>query len=83
MHLLDELSRALPPVVNLTSLTQGKGDLINIEGMAFNNNDIVRYVDNLKASPRCMDVTLQESVLAALEGTPVYKYKLQFAFKGE
>ncbi len=81
VHLLDEVSKALPLGVNLTSLSEKSGQ-INLEGMAFTNNDIVRFVANLKASPYCSDVFLQETAQSTLEGVDVYKYKLQFTFKG-
>ncbi len=81
VRLLDELSRALPQGVNLTALSE-KGGQVNIEGTAFTNNDIVRFVDNLKASPLLADVFLQESAQVTLEGIEIYKYKLQFVFKG-
>jgi len=81
VHLLDELSKALPQGVNLMSLSE-RGGQVNLEGMAFTNNDIVRFVANLKASPYCSDVFLQETAQSAVEGIEVYKYKLQFTFKG-
>ncbi len=81
VRLLDELSRALPPGVNLTSLAE-KSNQVNIDGTAFTNNDIVRFVDNLKASPYFTDVFLQESMQATQEGIEIYKYKLQVMFKG-
>lgn len=81
VHLLDEVSKALPPGVNLATLSERNGQ-IYLEGMAFTNNDIVRFVDNLKASPYCSDVFLLETAQSAAEGVEVYRYKLQFAFKG-
>ena len=81
VHLLDEVSKALPQGVNLTSLSERSGQ-IDLEGMAFTNNDIVHFVDNLKASPYCSDVFLQETAQSTVEGIDVYKYKLQFTFKG-
>lgn len=81
VHLLDEVSKALPQGVNLTSLSEKSGQ-IDLEGMAFTNNDIVRFVANLKASPYCSDVFLQETAQSTLEGIDIYKYKLQFTFKG-
>lgn len=81
VHLLDEVNKALPQGVNLTSLSEKSGK-IDLEGMAFTNNDIVRFIDNLKASPYCSDVFLQETAQSTAEGTDVYKYKLQFTFKG-
>ncbi|HSQ78680.1 MAG TPA: PilN domain-containing protein, partial [Nitrospirota bacterium] len=70
VHLLDEVSKALPQGVNLTSLSERSGQ-INLEGMAFTNNDIVRLVANLKASPYCSDVFLQESAQSSVEGIDV------------
>ena len=81
VHLLDEISKALPLGVNLTGLSEEK-DKIDMDGTAFTNNDIVRFVDNLKACPYFADVYLVESVQATVEAVDIYKYKLQFVFKG-
>lgn len=81
VRLLDEISKALPPGVNVVSITESNNN-INIEGHAFTNNDVVRFVDNLKASSLLADVTLLETSQAKLEGIDVYKYKLQFVYKG-
>ena len=81
VRLLDEISKALPLGVNIASLSVSSNN-INIEGEAFTNDDIVRFVDNLKASRLLSDVTLLETSQAKHEGIDVYKYKLQFAYKG-
>jgi type IV pilus assembly protein PilN len=81
VRLLDEISKALPSGVNVVSITESSNN-INIEGEAFTNNDVVRFVDNLKASSLLAGVTLLETSQAKLEGIDVYKYKLQFVFKG-
>ncbi|MGE5808516.1 MAG: PilN domain-containing protein [Nitrospirota bacterium] len=81
VRLLDEISKALPPGVNVVSITESNNN-INIEGQAFTNNDVVRFVDNLKASSLLAGVTLLETSQAKLEGIDVYKYKLQFVYKG-
>lgn len=81
VRLLDEISRALPNGVDLTSLNEVSGN-ISLEGEAFSNEDVVRFVDNLKASPYLVDVYLMETVRATLEGYDFYKYKLQFRYKG-
>jgi type IV pilus assembly protein PilN len=81
VHLLDEVSKALPKGVNLTMLSEKSGQ-INIEGTAFTNNDIVRFIDNLKTCPSMSDVFLQETVQAKQDEIEIYKYKLQFLFKG-
>jgi type IV pilus assembly protein PilN len=81
VRLLDEVSKALPQGVNISSLTESSNN-INIEGMAFTNDDVVRFVDNLKASPFLSDVALLETSQATQESTTIYRYRLQFAYKG-
>ncbi len=81
VRLLDEVSKALPLGVNLTAMSEKSGQ-VNIEGTAFTNNDIVRFVENLKSSPLLADVFLLETVQMTQEGIEIYKYKMQFIFKG-
>jgi type IV pilus assembly protein PilN len=81
VRLLDEVSKSLPLGVNVASLSESSNG-INIEGEAFTNEDVVRYVDNLKASRLLSDVTLLETSQAKREGLDIYKYKLQFVYKG-
>jgi type IV pilus assembly protein PilN len=81
VRLLDEVSKALPLGVNLTGLTESSNN-INIEGEAFTNDDVVRFVDNLKASRLLSNVMLLETSQASREGQDFYKYKLQFVYKG-
>ncbi len=81
VRILDEISRALPNGVNLDSLTEASNK-ISISGMAFTNDEIVRFVDNIKASPFFQDVQLLESIQGEESGVEIYKYKMQFAYKG-
>lgn len=81
VRLLDEISRALPNGVDLTALNEVSGG-ISLDGEAFSNEDVVRFVDNLKASPYLTDVYLLETMRATFEGYDFYKYKLQFKYKG-
>jgi type IV pilus assembly protein PilN len=100
VHLLDELSRALPKGVNITALTDKSGqdgvEQVSLEGVAFANNDIVRFIDNLKKPvnltpdelrtfpcPHCSNASLLETVQGSQDGYDIYKYKLQVTFKGE
>jgi Tfp pilus assembly protein PilN len=68
--------------LNLTSLTEKTGQ-VNLEGTAFSNNEVVRFIDNLKAEPFFTEVMLLESKQAKVENIDVYQYKLQFKVKGE
>jgi type IV pilus assembly protein PilN len=81
VHLLDEVGKALPQGVNITSLAEDNGK-VSLEGTSFTNNEVVRLIDNLKASPYLSDVFLQETAQAQESGVDIYKYKLQFIFRG-
>ena len=81
VRLLDELSKALPKGVNIVSLTESNNN-ISIEGTGFSNDDIVRFVENLKASRFLSDVNLLETSQTKQESIDIYRYKLQFVYKG-
>jgi len=82
VRLLDKVSRALPKGLNITSLVEGAAQ-VNIDGMAFSNNEVVRFVDNLKAERFFSEVLLLESRQSKVESIDIYQYKLQFKVKGE
>jgi type IV pilus assembly protein PilN len=81
VRLLDEISRAIPVSVDIISMAESGGN-VSISGEAFTNPDVVKFIDNLKASPYCTDVYLQETAQATVEGYEIYRYKLQFKYKG-
>jgi len=80
LRLLDEVSERLPKGVWLTILSD-KNRVINIEGYALTNYDLVGYVQNLKESKYLTDIMLVESRQTAIESIPVYKFKLTFKIK--
>ena len=81
VRLLDEISRAIPPTADITSMIEVSGN-INLSGEAFSNEDVVKFVDNLKASAFFTDVYLSETSQKVKEGYEIYEYKLQFKYKG-
>ena len=81
VRLLDEISKALPLGVNISSMIESNKS-VSIEGQAFGNHEVVRFIDNLKASPLLTGVNLLETSQAKAEGIDIYKYKLQFVYKG-
>ena len=81
VRLLDVISSLLPKGVGLTALSQ-KGEDVDIEGTAFTNNELVGFIDRLKASSLFNEVFLVVSEQGKLEGVEIYKYKLQLKFKG-
>ena len=82
VRLLDELSTATPPGVMVGSRAES-GNHISIDGEGFTNDDIVKFVDHLKASPFLANVVLLETSLSGQRsGADIYKYKIQFDYKG-
>lgn len=76
VRLLDEISKLLPKGVGLTLLSE-KGGQVDIEGNAYTNNELVSFINALKASPMFDEVYLVVSEQVKLEGYEVYKYKMQ------
>jgi len=81
VRMLDEIGRAVPTGVALTSLAETSGS-ISINGDAFANEDIVKFVENLKSSPFLQEVYLLESSLTADKNVQIYRFKLQMKYKG-
>lgn len=81
VRLLDDVSKALPEGVNLINFSESGGS-VSLDGDAFTNDVIVRYVENLKAVPNFFDVYLMETVQSPQQGIETYKYKLTFKYKG-
>jgi len=81
VQLLDVVSTALPKSVDISSLSESNNN-INIDGEAFTNEDVVRFIDNLKASPLLKGVTLLETSQSTQDKIDIYRYKLQFVYKG-
>lgn len=73
VHLLDDVSRALPDRVWLSALKEKDG-AVTIEGFAFSNADIVMFGNNLKSSKYLGDVAVVESTETSLENQPVFKF---------
>lgn len=81
VRMLDEISRAVPKGVAITAITESAGN-INMNGDAFTNEDIVKFVENLKSSPFLQEIYLLESSLAKEKETEIYRFKLQMKYKG-
>jgi type IV pilus assembly protein PilN len=81
VQLLDVVSTALPKGVDISLLSENNNN-VNIDGEAFTNEELVRFIDNLKASPLLTGVMLIESNQSTQDAIEIYKYKLQFVYKG-
>ncbi len=77
VRVLDEVSRMLPERVWIISMKEKDGN-INITGAGMTNDDIVKYVNNLKSSRFFQNVQLTESRQVIDSGIPVYNFNLVF-----
>lgn len=76
VHLLDEMAKSIPPQVWLVSLSE-QGGMLDIDGKALTNIDIVEYMNNLRASRYFVEPQLIESRQSAEGGSPIYQFKLK------
>lgn len=78
VFLLDEVSKSLPERVWLVGLVE-QGGMIDLEGKATTNGEIVDFINNLKRSSLFKDVQILES-RQSMEGTvSIYTFKLKWA----
>lgn len=76
VHLLDEMAKNVPPRVWLSTLNE-QGGMLDIDGKALTNADIVEYINNLRASQYFTELQLIESRQIQESGLPVYQFKLK------
>ena len=77
VHVLDAISQMLPERVWIVSLKETGKD-ITIVGSGMTNDDIVKYINNLKSSRLFRNVQLIESRQVVDSGIPVYNFSLTF-----
>lgn len=77
VHILDEISSLLPERVWLISLKEGEIG-ISLTGAGMTNDDIVKYVNNLKGSGIFSNVQLIESRQIVESNVPVYSFSVSF-----
>jgi len=77
VKMVDELSRATPRLVWLTSFSERDGR-IRVEGMAYGNATIARFISNLERSPLFTNVVFGSSSMIEKEGIKLVKFDLSF-----
>ena len=82
VHMLDEVSKALPAGVWLSSMKEANAQ-ISLDGTAFSNDDIVAFANNLKNSPYLADVVLIESVMTSGGVQKLYSFKMTMKLKSK
>lgn len=78
--IFDNIAKALPEGIWLNSLNY-KDNKITLEGVAFTNENLIGFTDDLKKIPDIMDITIEESNRSEIDRNPVYKFRLNFRIK--
>lgn len=77
VHLLDELSRALPSKVWLTSFSE-QGGGVSLAGYGDSEKTVASFMDNLEKSPYYKNVELSVTEQTAVGDVKMQKFTLKF-----
>lgn len=84
-HVMDEVSRSLPPYTWLTELTPGDDDAqtpsFQLAGMTGSNFALTELMKNLEASPFLKNVTLISTTQVDLDNAEIYSFMLQVTYE--
>ncbi|HWG97243.1 MAG TPA: PilN domain-containing protein [Nitrospira sp.] len=82
VKVLDHVSQSLEPLkVWLTKLGV-TSDMVELEGKALTNDDVVEFVNNLRRTDYFTGINLQESKAAIENKINLYQFRLAFRLKG-
>ncbi len=83
-HLLDEISKSVPPYVWLTAIgssegadPNGPGESLTIQGNAGSTQSLTQFMKNLELSPYMSDVMLITSQQAEVAGGTIQRFSLE------
>jgi type IV pilus assembly protein PilN len=76
VRLMDELDRAVPDYLWITSASQTGPDQMSIEGVTFSNLIIADYMTRLDRSPYFAEVDLSQAERGEIEERDVVKFKV-------
>jgi len=80
IHLLTEISERLPERIWLLKLIE-QGSIINLEGRATSNGEIVTFINALKQSGYFEEIEIEESRQVMETNVPVYHFKLKWRLR--
>jgi len=83
VHMLDQVSRALPPMLWLTSLKQ-EDNTITIEGKSTTQTGVSDFVGNLESSgyfKKSVDIVSSQADTTTVAGAEVVKFQLKAVFQ--
>lgn len=80
--LLDELYRALPAQLWLTSVKES-GGRVTITGVGMNEETVALFMSNLEASSQFANVVLKEVAQVVTEGVKTHKFDIDCVLEGQ
>lgn len=82
VKVLDHVSQSIEPLKLWLTKLGMTADLIEIEGKALTNDDVVEFANNLRRTEFFTGINLQESKAAVENKVNLYQFRLVFRLKG-
>jgi type IV pilus assembly protein PilN len=82
VKVLDHVSQSLEPLKVWLTRLGVSNDVVEVEGKALTNDDVVEFVNNLRRTDYFSAINLQESKAAVENKINLYQFRLAFRLKG-
>jgi type IV pilus assembly protein PilN len=82
VKVLDHVSQSLEPLKVWLTRLGVTNDVVEVEGKALTNDDVVEFVNNLRRTDYFSAINLQESKAAVENKINLYQFRLAFRLKG-
>lgn len=82
VKVLDHVSQSIEPLKLWLTKLGMTADVIEIEGKALTNDDVVEFANNLRRTEYFTGINLQESKAAVENKVNLYQFRLVFRLKG-
>jgi type IV pilus assembly protein PilN len=82
VKVLDHVSQSIEPLKIWLTRLGVSSDVVDLEGKAITNDDVVEFAKNLRRTEYFTDINLHESKAASENKINVYQFKLTFRLKG-
>lgn len=82
VKVLDHVSQSLEPLKVWLTRLGVINDVVEVEGKALTNDDVVEFVNNLRRTDYFSAINLQESKAAVENKINLYQFRLAFRLKG-
>lgn len=82
VKVLDHVSQSIEPLKMWLTKLGVASDMVELEGRALTNDDVVEFANNLRRTDYFTAINLQESKAASENKINVYQFRLTFRLKG-